>query len=641
LGPIAVLVVKNLFCTDWLCLLAQLAPPGRLDVLSWLLEREWIPDLTPKWTALLLETGHSGPDDKVAMRLRFALNALGNGQDAGAIQTGLNLASDYAPWADLRHWEYGSAEEAAIRKALDAVDSEYHHHAIALWVGTLKHPSLVAMLQLDWELLDPESAGLLLQAIVHSLVDEFDESVSEAKVAAVVTLASEFLEAVLHVEIPYRRKAIHAIQETLWMEDNPGRLRDVAGLCIRWIRRCARGPFQMKPLHWEPKGWGVLEAFWALWQKRRKDCTTVGDAAILLLERACLRKNDHSLIGRGLQHLVEGCPELLWEGFEAGRPVLYSAAKALGCLSVAEASRMLDEFQSLPLIAGEWEQAPLSVLANWVQASLAPNGLVRLSAGQWACLRGEQPWPQGGEVRARSKLLASRLALQLAHLEAAVLQRVAGALRISASDFDALERHALLLHLSTGEHRRILRRLLQDYFAGRLVNADEHPVNQRWIAAQRSLHIQAWLQSPELTAQTSQWGLVTLRVERDLLRVLRLGTAVGSCLGLGGGLTYSAAAVALDINKQVVFATDTRGKVLARQILALSEDGVLHCHEVYGQTDSGELPPLFHEFDRKMAEELQCPIHNPDQKDQVEGPIALLLSKSWWEDGTIAVEDRP
>ena len=89
-----------------------------------------------------------------------------------------------------------------------------------------------------------------------------------------------------------------------------------------------------------------------------------------------------------------------------------------------------------------------------------------------------------------------------------------------------------------------------------------------------------WLDGMTLDA-TYRGGRVRLGVERDPLEVLRIGSYAGSCLGLGGGHVYSAAAVALDLNKRVVYARNDAGTVVGRQLLALSEQGRLVCFHVY------------------------------------------------------------
>jgi hypothetical protein len=77
-------------------------------------------------------------------------------------------------------------------------------------------------------------------------------------------------------------------------------------------------------------------------------------------------------------------------------------------------------------------------------------------------------------------------------------------------------------------------------------------------------------------------GEIRISVEPDPLEALKLGTYVGTCLGRGGNLESAAAAVVLDVNKQVVYARDRRGAVVGRQLLAISEADDLVCFAVYG-----------------------------------------------------------
>lgn len=133
-----------------------------------------------------------------------------------------------------------------------------------------------------------------------------------------------------------------------------------------------------------------------------------------------------------------------------------------------------------------------------------------------------------------------------------------------------------------------------------------------------------------LDAETAAGSAVTLAVEQDPLEALKLGTYVGSCLGLGGSFAYSAAAVVLDINKQVVYARDKRGTVVGRQLVAISEDEQLVCYEVYPLNAQKELESAFREFDTKFAAALDLPIYNGDDVENYE--IAHILSHDWWDD---------
>ena len=125
---------------------------------------------------------------------------------------------------------------------------------------------------------------------------------------------------------------------------------------------------------------------------------------------------------------------------------------------------------------------------------------------------------------------------------------------------------------------------------------------------------------------------VTINLETEPLEALKLGTYVGSCLGVGGLCTDSTAAVVLDVNKQVLYARNADGVVLARQLLAISKDEKLVAFEIYPTTASAHLKKLFYEYDQHFAKILGIDFFNYQAKDN-EYEIEHILSENWWDDG--------
>ncbi len=111
--------------------------------------------------------------------------------------------------------------------------------------------------------------------------------------------------------------------------------------------------------------------------------------------------------------------------------------------------------------------------------------------------------------------------------------------------------------------------------------------------------------------------------------MLKMGTYVGSCLGLGGSFAYSAAAVALDVNKQVLYARDGQGSVVARQLVAISDVDELVPFSVYPGSAPEWLRRGFDEYDTELAMALGVPRVDPAKGSNVE----LVLSQEWWDDG--------
>ncbi|MEZ5403846.1 MAG: hypothetical protein R2729_29470 [Bryobacteraceae bacterium] len=119
-------------------------------------------------------------------------------------------------------------------------------------------------------------------------------------------------------------------------------------------------------------------------------------------------------------------------------------------------------------------------------------------------------------------------------------------------------------------------------------------------------------------------------MEADPLEVLKLGTYVGSCLGLGGLCAYSAVAAVLDANKRVLYARDQRGTVVARQLVAVSKDDRLVCFDVYPLSTNAALKRIFREYDAAFAAALGLPVYRPSREDEYD--IEFVIASQWWDD---------
>jgi hypothetical protein len=105
---------------------------------------------------------------------------------------------------------------------------------------------------------------------------------------------------------------------------------------------------------------------------------------------------------------------------------------------------------------------------------------------------------------------------------------------------------------------------------------------------------------------------------------------MGTCLGVGGLCTYSAAAIVLADNKQVLCARNRDNAVVARQVVALSEEEQLICLHVYPLNTDRELLALFRDYDRRFAEALGVDLR--EGKVDQDYSIEHILSQYWWDD---------
>jgi hypothetical protein len=230
---------------------------------------------------------------------------------------------------------------------------------------------------------------------------------------------------------------------------------------------------------------------------------------------------------------------------------------------------------------------------------------------------------EGHVARLRRGLATCRLAA----LRAAVDAQLARSVGAQQVDREALS--ALALLQDAEKNRRGLRRFLRAFLSGDREHLLRHPATQDWARRHPRIDLAVWIRGLERRIGSDDGQQAVIRLEQDPLEVLRMGTYVGSCLGLGGGLTYSAAAALLDINKQVLYARNEQGAVIARQLLAISDKDELVPFAVYPASTGSPAQRAFDRYDTELALALGIARVDPTQAYEIEN----VLSQDWWDDG--------
>lgn len=310
--------------------------------------------------------------------------------------------------------------------------------------------------------------------------------------------------------------------------------------------------------------------FMALAPPLRERFLNAPDKSFRQLEAACRRDNDSTLVGSGTWALTRQAGEFTVCGFEEHPARLFGAAKLLGSLSDPQREMVVREaaLDGQEVLAGleSLEQRALAALASGLTASMETSA----------------------------------------------------------------DRHALQMQRRANENRRGLRRLLDAHWRGDADYVWNHPRTRLWRQKHPGVDWNVWRGGLTVEGMTDTGTAVTLTVETDPLEALKLGTYVGSCLGLGGSFAYSAAAVVLDFNKQVIYARNAKGTVQGRQLVALSEDRKLVCFYVYPLDAQKRLGPLFAAYNRQWSAALGLPVYDADSDDEYD--IAHILSHEWWDD---------
>lgn len=551
---------------------------------------------------------------------------------------GFELANEYAP--DKRIEQHGDTPRAlaAVRRAMavigEAEDTwRSQGFALVLWERCGQLDGFAEVLaELPWEALGADGAFLLAELLARTLY--VDDEASRARLwERLRRRAGAIASCLQRIDPRYRAKASGHFECLLFVWGEQPRSYDRAlSRYLELLPRLCTAPLAEGPREREALSSlsGLAEAHWRWIQ-------TAPPKAWRELEGACRRNNDTELISDGLWTMGNYAPRLTARAFATETRALMLAAKALGCMPAAMRAVVLEAAQRSALFRATPALLRLPELIRVLDGSESPPAAALVSRRLRDHVRGARLLPRAGQERARARIIEGWDRVLLGRIEAAAMEQLASNLRLPGVPRAPAERHALLFQRGAAEHRRSLRKLLAAHFAGNRDYPLSHPVNQRWLAAHPAIDAQVWTRGIELRCDTAAHGPVIISLELDPLEVLRMGTYVGTCFGLGGSFAYSAAAVALDINKRVAYCRDARGTFLARQVLALSEAELLYCYEIYPASIAPELQAAFFEFDRLLSTALGAPLYGPEVTTDDDDEVALLLARNCYFDLPIDV----
>ncbi len=414
----------------------------------------------------------------------------------------------------------------------------------------------------------------------------------------------------------YQRKFVEDVSDVYWTALDDHDITDALARCVDRCLRIARPPFGTKA-----SLGGILFLMLTHGDDAIRDAP---DASWLALEDACKRDNQTRLLGRGLDRLSKFAPKLLASTFSTTPAAVLQTADLLAAISFEAAQELLAAYVKSPIADPALAEAPLERLCEVIEPIAragGPNPVRRALRLHFA----GQPLNDAQLRGHRDRIVVDLGIIRLAAVRQAVERVLAARVGIEKIESSTV-RHALAMLDGVDIHRRQLRRMLTASLSGDRGWRLRHPRTAQWFARHPKLDREAWLAGIETRGEVPEVGELRIAIETDPLEALKLGTYVGSCLGRGGNLEYSAAAVVLDVNKQVVYARDRHDTVVGRQLVCLSEAEELVCFGVYGPAHQS-IQPLFRAFDQAFASKLGVPVFKG-----TDYTIAHILSHHWWDD---------
>lgn len=331
---------------------------------------------------------------------------------------------------------------------------------------------------------------------------------------------------------------------------------------------------------------------------------------------------------------MDGLPQLVADAFESTTTPLLRSARQLGVLSWPARAQLVARCARLPLFDENLQGRSLEEMARAIDAARVAEASAVVPRAYREHLARRRGLSLGQIARHEEKVRRALPACRLAVVRSEIDAHLASAVTPTPPDRGVLS--ALALVQNADRNRRGLRRFLRAYLNGDSDYLLRHPATRDWSRRHPRIDLAVWTRGLDRTVRPQQDGELRIRLEQDPLEVLKMGTYVGSCLGLGGRFTFSAAAVALDVNKQVLYARDDRGTVVARQLVAISDADELVPYSVYPDSAPQWLRRAFDAYDAELATALGVPRVDPSTGYNVEH----VLSQEWWDDGAWDPEGR-
>lgn len=495
--------------------------------------------------------------------------------------------------------------------------------AMALWRQCARLPGLADVIRASrWRYFLPGAARYFefLQGIAYGGQSERN---LQRKWAAIRRQIPAIEELLIGLPSTHQAKAAVCLGDWLWYWDDPAEIGGRLPAGYELLRRVAAPPFA--------PGGGSSNALCSFLSIDKDDLVKnflcAPDASFHALERASIRDDEARLVSRGCFGLSEILPGFTVHAFRASPSKLFRVARLLGGIAFPARARVIRRCQEHPLFQRDLESLPIAEAAAEVTPLLAEGYSNPISARLRSWLAGEAHLSTESLQRHRRVFCEKLIITRLDMLETSAFEWLKRGFPLQSTTKS--DEHALRLMGSLDDNRRGLRRFLKSYWSGDHDYLARHPATISWYRQHRSVPRARWEEGIQLSSSG-----ITLRIERDPLEILRIGTYAGSCLGIGGLCDYSAAAVLLDSNKQVVYARDRRGTVVGRQILAISDDDRLICFGVYPTSCPQTLKALFLEYDQLLARALHVPVYDPADGNAGAYEVSSVLSVNWWDDGS-------
>jgi hypothetical protein len=355
------------------------------------------------------------------------------------------------------------------------------------------------------------------------------------------------------------------------------------------------------------------------------------DRCLLTLESQGKNGSMQALTRWGLSTLTEAQPQFIGHTFEKHTTKLCKTARVLSTLSSAQMACALQTIKEHPLMQ-DLSHFDLDAIYDLVVPYISQTVSSPFSARVCAYMMGQQTLTAEQLKRATEVVLRRLDETRLDMWRSIIFSQLKTAVPRQLADEKTI--HAVQLFNRSTYNRRAFKNFLKAHWNGQNTYRQDHPLSQRWLSKHPKLDIDLFSRGITATEAVAGLGEVTLSVEQDPFEALKLGTYANTCLGINGMCNDSSLAIVLDINKRVIYARDSKGRVIGRQLLAWNEVDQLVCFQVYPIKVDRALKQVFRKYDETLAKALGTTVYQENTNETSAPEICFILSKYWWDDGS-------
>lgn len=564
-------------------------------------------------------------DETFPTWVRRFLSGIGNKVSEDYLLAGFRTAARFRPDhrfdAVAKSGDFPEQEVADLLGTLAEQDAYSGWLAMALWQQCARLPGLADVIRdSKWRCFRP-AAGRYFEFLQGIVYEDHSERNLQRKWNAIRKQIPAIEKLLIDLPATFQAKAVTCLADWLWDWNDPAEIERHLSFGYRLLRRITAPPFTT-----DEGSSNALFSFLNIDEKVLvENFLSTPNASFQALERACIRDNDARLISRGCFSLTEFLPDFTVNAFRASPNKLLKVSRVLGGIGYPARTQLIKRCQEHLLFRRDLASLPITEAVATVAPLLTKGYTNPISARLRRWLAGEADLSAESLDRHRRVFLEKLVMTRLDMIEQSAFEWLKQGFPVQNATKN--DEHALRLMGSLDDNRRGLRKFLKSYWSGDHDYLSRHPATISWYKEHSSISREVWEQGLSF----SSLG-ITLRIERDPLEILKMGTYAGSCLGIGGICAYSAAAVLLDVNKQLLYARDRQGTVVGRQLLSISDDNRLICFHVYPTSCAQSIKALFLEYDRSLARALSLSIYDPADENTPAYKVSNVLSVYWWDD---------